>query len=54
MASFMSCREEISQPEIEPPTSSLRFTYLSTIVQLFRVVSTGAKLIEFRKIAKIV
>ena len=32
-AKFLSSREEISQPGIEPPTSSLRFGYLSTIVQ---------------------
>ena len=38
MASFPSSREEILQPGIEPPTSSLRFGYLSTIIQQFRVV----------------
>lgn len=30
---FLSSREKISQPGIEPPTSSLRFGYLSTIIQ---------------------
>jgi hypothetical protein len=33
MASFSSCREEISNPQIEPPTSSLGFGYLSTIIR---------------------
>jgi hypothetical protein len=33
LASFMSCREEISQPGFEPPTSSLRFGYPSTIIR---------------------
>ena len=33
MASFSSCREEISNPRIEPPTSSLGFGYLSTIIR---------------------
>jgi hypothetical protein len=32
LASFLSGREEISQPGIELPTSSLRFGYLSTII----------------------
>jgi hypothetical protein len=32
LASFPSDRKEISQPGIEPPTSSLRFKYLSTII----------------------
>jgi hypothetical protein len=32
LASFPSGREEISQPGFEPPTSSLRFGYLSTII----------------------
>ena len=32
MVSFPSDGEEISQPEIEPPTSSLRFGYLSCII----------------------
>ena len=27
------CQEEISQPGIESPTSSLKFGYLSTIIQ---------------------
>ena len=36
---FMSSREEISQLGIEPPTSSLRFGYLSAITQQFKVVS---------------
>ena len=30
---FPSSREEISQPGIEPPTSSLRFGYLCTIIR---------------------
>jgi hypothetical protein len=34
----MSSREEISQPGIELATYSLRFGYLSTIIQYFRVV----------------
>ena len=34
-----SSKEKILQPRIEPPTSSLRFEYLSTIIQLARVVS---------------
>ena len=38
-ATFMSSKEEISQPGIEPPTSSLRFGYLSTIIQQFKIVS---------------
>ena len=29
---FLSSREEMSQPGIEPPTSSLRFGYLSTVI----------------------
>ena len=29
---FLSSREENSQPGIEPPTSSLRFGYLSTVI----------------------
>ena len=33
LASSMSSREEISPLEIEPPTSSLTFAYLSTIIQ---------------------
>ena len=33
LASFMSSREEVSQLGIKPPTSSLRFEYLSTIIQ---------------------
>ena len=33
MPRFLSSREEISQRGIEPPTSSLRFGYLSTVVQ---------------------
>ena len=34
LASFStSSREEISQPGIEPPTSSLKFRYLSTTIQ---------------------
>jgi hypothetical protein len=36
---FLPSREEISLPGIEPPTSSLRFGYLSTIIQKFRVIS---------------
>ena len=32
LASFPSSREEISQPGIELPTSSLRFGYFSTII----------------------
>jgi len=36
---FMLNREEISQPEIKPPTSFLRFGYLSTIIQQLRVIS---------------
>ena len=32
-ARFLSSREEISQPGIEPPISSLRFGYLSTITK---------------------
>ena len=32
LASFLSSREEISHPGIKPPTSSLRFGYLSTII----------------------
>jgi hypothetical protein len=32
LASFLSSREEISQPGIEPLISSLRFGYLSTII----------------------
>jgi hypothetical protein len=30
---YLSSREEISQSGIEPPTSSLSFGYLSTIIQ---------------------
>ena len=37
---FLSSREEISQPEIEPQTSSFRFGFLSTIIQQFRVISS--------------
>ena len=37
--SFPSSTEEISQPGIGSPTSSLRFEYLSTITQQFRVDS---------------
>ena len=33
LASFPSSREEISQPGFEPPTSSLRFGYPSTITR---------------------
>ena len=33
LASVMWSREEISQSGIEPPTSSLRFGYLPTIIQ---------------------
>ena len=33
LASFPSSREEISQPGYEPPTSYLRFGYLSTITR---------------------
>ena len=33
LASVLSSREEISQSEIEPPTSTLRFGYLSNIIQ---------------------
>ena len=36
---FTLSREEISQPGIEPPTSSLRFGYLSTIIQQFKVIT---------------
>ena len=36
---FLSSREEISQPGFEPPTSSLRFGYLSTFIQQFKVIS---------------
>ena len=32
-AKFLSSREEISQSGIEPPTSPLRFGYLSIIIQ---------------------
>ena len=32
LTSFWLGREEISQPRIEPPTSSLEFGYLSTIM----------------------
>jgi hypothetical protein len=32
VASISSSREEISQPGFKPPTSSLRFGYLSTII----------------------
>ena len=32
LASILSSREEISKPEIEPATSSLRFRHLSTII----------------------
>ena len=39
LASFLSYREEISQLGIEPPTSSLRFGYLSTIIWCFNVIS---------------
>jgi hypothetical protein len=38
LTSVLSSREEISQLGIEPPTSSLRFEYLSTIIQQLRVV----------------
>jgi hypothetical protein len=37
LTSFMSSREEISQPGIKPPT--LRCGYLSTTIQEFKVVS---------------
>ena len=43
LASFQSIREEISQPGIESPTSSLRFGCLSTIIQQFRVVLDDKK-----------
>jgi hypothetical protein len=33
LAIFLSSREEISQPEIELPTSFLRVGYLSTVIQ---------------------
>jgi hypothetical protein len=33
LTSILSSREEISQPRFEPPTSSLGFGYLSTIIQ---------------------
>jgi hypothetical protein len=33
LASILSSREEISQQGIEPPTSFLRFGYLSTIIE---------------------
>ena len=36
-ASFLSSREEILQPGIEPLTSSLRFGHLSTTMQQLRV-----------------
>ena len=39
LASFLSSREEISQPGIEPPTSSSKLKYLSIIIQWFRVAS---------------
>ena len=32
LASFLSSREEMSQPGVEPPTTSLRFGYLSSII----------------------
>ena len=35
---FPSSREEVSYPKFEPPTSSLRFGYFSTIIQYFRVI----------------
>ena len=38
LGKFLSTREEISQLGIEPPTSSLRVGYLSTIIQQFRVI----------------
>ena len=41
---FMSSREEISQSGIEPPTSSSRFGYLSTIIQKFKVILDLQKL----------
>ena len=33
LANFPSSREEISQPGFEPPISSLRFGYPSTIIR---------------------
>ena len=39
VASFPSSREEISQPGFEPPTSFLRFGYLSIIIREFKVIS---------------
>jgi hypothetical protein len=33
LASFLFSKEEISHPGIEPPTFSLRFGYLSTVIQ---------------------
>ena len=39
LARFPSSGEEISRMEIKLPTSSLRFGYLSTIIQQFRVIS---------------
>ena len=35
----MSSREEMSHLGIEPPTSSVRFGYLSTIIMQFKVIS---------------
>jgi hypothetical protein len=35
---FLSSKDEHSQLRIEPPTSSLRFGYLSIIIQEFRVI----------------
>ena len=40
-AKFLSSREEISQPGIELPTFSLRFGYLSTIIQQLTQVITN-------------
>ena len=39
LTSFMSSREETSLLGVEPPTSSLRLGFLSTIIQQFMVVS---------------
>ena len=44
---FSSSREEISQPGIEPPTSSLRFGYVSTIIWWFKVVFDQRGLIHW-------
>ena len=47
LASFLPSREEISRPGIELPTSSLRFGYLSTIIQQFRVVSRRRTWVDY-------